>query len=55
VWSKPAHKESAVPDTGHVLPKNEERATKKHVLKYIGPFANASIPSKLLEIMTPAF
>jgi hypothetical protein len=30
-----------VPGTGHVLPNDEERATKKHVLKYIGPFANA--------------
>ena len=30
-----------MPGTGHVLPNDEERATKKHVLKYIGPFANA--------------
>jgi hypothetical protein len=40
-WSKSAPKGSAVPGTGHVLPNDEERATKKHVLKYIGPFANA--------------
>jgi hypothetical protein len=34
-------KGSNVPGTGHVLPNDEERATKKYVLKYIGPFANA--------------
>ena len=39
-WSKLAPKGSAVPGTGHVLPHDEERATKKHVLKYIDPFAN---------------
>jgi hypothetical protein len=33
-------KGSGMPGTGHVLPNDKEMATKKHVLKYIGPFAN---------------